>query len=137
MRELSRHNHEGYNYTDSITTSVTIRVTPGPDDFLISWVILWAGFVILSMVATWQVIKENRIIASRRQAEDVEQAPGGDGEGEGVSTADITRSMVRCIQITYDTWYGKVGKAYNTLIVSHPGYLFCLRSFENFFFLPW
>jgi hypothetical protein len=104
MRELSRHHHDGYNYTDSITTSVTIRVTPGPDDFLVSWTILWAGFVILSMIATWQVIKENRILASRRQAEDVEQAPGGDGEGEGVSTADITRSMVRCIQIPCDTW---------------------------------
>jgi hypothetical protein len=98
MRELqSRHHPEGYNYTDSITTSVTIRVTPGPDDFLVSWIILWAGFVILSMIATWQVIKENRIIASRRQAEDVEQNLGGYGEGEGVSTADITRSMVRCI----------------------------------------
>lgn len=96
-----RHHPEGYNYTDSITTSVTIRVTPGPDDFLVSWIILWAGFVILSMIATWQVIKENRIIAGKRQAEDVEQAPGGDGEGEGVSTADVTRSMVRCIQFTY------------------------------------
>jgi hypothetical protein len=107
MRELTRH-HDGYNYTDTITTSVTIRVTPGPNDFLVSWTILWAAFVILSMVATWQVIKENRILASRRQAEDVEQAPVGDGEGEGVSTADITRSMVRCIQIPYDcTWYGQ------------------------------
>jgi hypothetical protein len=67
MRELlqSRNHSEGYRHTDSITTSVTIRVTPGPDDFLVSWIILWAGFVILSMVATWQVIKENKIIASR------------------------------------------------------------------------
>jgi hypothetical protein len=106
MRELSRHHHSGYNYTDSITTSVTIRVTPGPDDFLVSWTVLWSGFVILSLIATWQVIKENRLLASRRQAEDVEQgAPGGDGEGEGVSTADITRSMVRCIQIPNPTWY--------------------------------
>jgi hypothetical protein len=95
LREL-RH-HTGYNYTDSITTSVTIRVTPGPEDFLASWGILWGCFILLSMVCTWQVIKENRILASRRQTEDVEQAPGGDGEGEGVSTADITRTMVRCI----------------------------------------
>jgi hypothetical protein len=92
-RELRYHDYS--NYTDSITTSVTIRVTPGPEDFLVSWGILWCGFVILSLVATWQVLRENRLLSSRRQADDVEQAPGGDGDGEGVSTADITRSMVR------------------------------------------
>jgi hypothetical protein len=92
-RELTRHN-SSYNYSDSITTSVTIRVTPGPADYLVSWGILWGGFVIFSIVATWQVIREQRLLLSRRQPDDVEQAPGASGDGEGVSTADTTRSVV-------------------------------------------
>lgn len=94
-RQLA-HRHDGYNYTDSITTSVTIRVTPGPADYMVSWAILWAGFVIVSVVAFWQVLREHRLLTSRSQPDDVEQASSGaNTDGEGVSPADITRSMVR------------------------------------------
>jgi hypothetical protein len=108
MRELTRHHHDGYNYTDSITTSVTIRVTPGPDDFLVSWTILWAAFVILSMVATWQVIKENRLLASRRQAED-RAGSGGDGEEKA--------SARECAEYGTYLWQGINSTVY--VIVSH------------------
>ena len=88
------------NYT--ITTSVSIRVTPLHDHF-VSWGILWVGFLLASAVAAWQVVQEHRIWknkkARRRRRgtevsddddDDVEQGAGGDGE----STADVTRSMV-------------------------------------------
>ena len=70
----------------SVTSTVTIRVTP-KEDFLVSWGVLWSGFLLASIAAAWQVWKENKILKARREA-DVEQA------SEGVSTADITRSMV-------------------------------------------
>ena len=71
----------------SVTSTVTIRVTP-KEDYLISWGILWSGFLLASIIAAWQVWKEYKMLKARREA-DVEQA------AEGVSSADITRSMVR------------------------------------------
>lgn len=115
----------------SITTSVSIRVTP-IDNYFVSWGILWSAFVITSIVATWQVYREHRIFHLRRLAgkhttstnsSNKKNAPrstlilgssnnNGDhdddvnnnrdnmneailGDGESVSTADLTRSMVR------------------------------------------
>jgi hypothetical protein len=72
----------------TITSTVTIRVTP-KDDFLVSWAILWAGFVIASLVATWQVWKESRSLSTRRGQTEEEQAT------DGVSTADVARSIFR------------------------------------------
>jgi hypothetical protein len=94
-----RHNHSRYtegNHT--ITTSVSIRVTPLHDHF-VSWGILWAGFMLAAAVAAWQVVKENRIFALRRAAvDDGDQAGVAVGDGESVSTADTTRSMVRTVE---------------------------------------
>ena len=134
----------------SITTSVSIRVTP-VENYFVSWGILWSAFVVASIVAMWQVYREHRIFHLRRLAgrntttaanhkkknrnnnnnSNVNNnAPrstssmvsgnssininndGGDteddmnnnqnklndttlGDGESVSTADLTRSMVR------------------------------------------
>jgi hypothetical protein len=86
----SSHVYNESSYT--ITTSVTIRVTPKEDHF-VSWGILWGFFVLGSVVAFYQVIREQKIMANRRvQSEDGEQV---NTDGESVSTADITRSMVR------------------------------------------
>jgi hypothetical protein len=85
----SSHVYNESSYT--ITTSVTIRVTPKEDHF-VSWGILWGFFVLGSVVAFYQVIREQRIMANRRvQSDDGEQV---NTDGESVSTADITRSMV-------------------------------------------
>lgn len=90
LRNLtSAHQYDNY----SITTSVTIRVTPH-DDYLVSWGVLWAFFVLATIVATYQVQREQRILNSRRQVDDVEQAAGMTGDGEVVSTADVTRGLV-------------------------------------------
>jgi hypothetical protein len=86
--------HESGN--SSLTTSVTIRVTP--EHFhLISWGILWGGFVLAILIAAWQVRIENQWFTTRRR--EVEQgstAPSGDGEA--VSSADLSRSRVSNIQ---------------------------------------
>jgi hypothetical protein len=82
--------HESGN--SSLTTSVTIRVTP--EHFhLISWGILWGGFFLAILIASWQVRIENQWFTTRRQ--EIEQgstAPSGDGEA--VSSADLSRSRV-------------------------------------------
>lgn len=107
------HNHTTYMYRYSsyseenhtITTSVSIRVTP-IQDHLVSWGVLWAGFMVALLVAAWQVVKENRILAARRAAAGhvigdhhrhgrTGGAATAVGDGESVSTADVTRSMVR------------------------------------------
>eukprot|EP00526_Cylindrotheca_closterium_P016997 CAMPEP_0113628550 /NCGR_PEP_ID=MMETSP0017_2-20120614/14794_1 /TAXON_ID=2856 /ORGANISM="Cylindrotheca closterium" /LENGTH=315 /DNA_ID=CAMNT_0000538861 /DNA_START=351 /DNA_END=1298 /DNA_ORIENTATION=+ /assembly_acc=CAM_ASM_000147 len=76
-----------------MTTSVTIRVTPA-HYYLVSWSILWAGFLLAILVASIQVHIENKWLQTRRQ--DIEQgdaAPSGDGEA--VSSADQSRSRFR------------------------------------------
>lgn len=99
------HNRTKYTYeyttygepNHTVTTSVSIRVTP-VDDHLVSWAILWAGFVIAALIAAWQIVRENRVFAARRSAAvlgDGDQSRGVVGDGESVSTADVTRSMVR------------------------------------------
>ena len=88
------HAHDYYgNY--SITTSVTIRVTPR-EDYLASWGILWALFLVATLVAAAQSFKEQRIMEERRRVDDVERTPSTDGEG--VSTADATRGMVSLVE---------------------------------------
>lgn len=95
----------GSNYT--FQASVTIRVTPH-DDFFVSWGILWGLFVLASLVAAYQVVKEHRILESRRQQGDESEAPGAvsssgssvgaiAGDGESVSTADETRALVSLV----------------------------------------
>lgn len=84
--------HESSN--SSLTTSVTIRVTPA-HYYLVSWSVLWAGFLLAILVASIQVHIENEWLHTRRQ-EDIEQgdaAPSGDG-GEAISSADVSRSRV-------------------------------------------
>ena len=92
-RRVLRGHHDHYSqYNYTITSSVSIRVTP-LHDHLISWGILWGCFVVASAFGTFQAVRENRIMASRRtQVDDGDQVAGGDAES--VSTADITRSIV-------------------------------------------
>lgn len=90
--------HEG---NSSITTSVTIHVTP-EHYHLLNWALLWTGFLLGILLASYQVRVENQWFASKERREDLEQhQQGGNGvvmvpEGEGgVSSADWTRSRVR------------------------------------------
>lgn len=89
------HPFQGYS-NHTITTSVTIRVTPIQDHF-VPWGILWAGFVVASAIAAWQAVREHQILALRRAAVDNGGPTGASvvGDGESVSSADITRCMVR------------------------------------------
>jgi len=99
------------NYT--ITTSVSIRVTPMHDHF-VSWGILWSLFAIASGVAAYQVYQEYRalkaacsqrrgggggsggVVAGVEEDHGLLGSTSGAGEGEGeISTADTTRSIVR------------------------------------------
>jgi hypothetical protein len=73
----------------SITTSVTIVVTPA-QYHLVSWGVLWGGFLLGIILASYQVRLENLWFASRRR--DIEQQ--GQSDGEAVSSADWTRSRV-------------------------------------------
>lgn len=90
--------HEG---NSSITTSVTIHVTP-EHYHVFNWVLLWTGFVLGILLASYQVRQENMWAASKERRDDIEQQQqSGNGvvmvtEGEGgVSSADWTRSRVR------------------------------------------
>ncbi|CAB9528528.1 expressed unknown protein [Seminavis robusta] len=79
-------------HNSTITTSVSIRVTP-VDDFLVSWSVLWGCFVLTSIVAAYQVWADHKITSNRQ--DDIENGRGGMSGDEGVSTADVTRSMFR------------------------------------------
>lgn len=59
--------HEG-NF--SITTSVTIHVTP-EHYHLFSWAVLWAGFLFAILFASYQVRMENRWFASKKRDDDL------------------------------------------------------------------
>lgn len=121
-KRFLRHAHDfsHNNYTSSV--NVSIRVTPLHDHF-VSWGILWAGFLLASIFAAWQVVRENRIMASRRtQVDDGDQ--GAAGDAESVSTADITRSIVSTRLFLYlDTEPGRVVQNSNShlflLLVPH------------------
>lgn len=76
----------------SITTSVTIHVTP-EHYHILNWSILWGSFILGIVLASYQVRLENQQFASRRR-DDIEHQQGGVHEGEGVSTADWTRRNV-------------------------------------------
>jgi hypothetical protein len=102
------------NTDHSITTSVSIRVTP-LENYFVSWGILWSGFVIASFVASWQIYREQRIFHLRHTAGKLTRTNTASisrnstntyddnqgavdvtlGDNESVSTADLTRSMVR------------------------------------------
>jgi hypothetical protein len=94
------HNREGHS--DSITTSVTIRVTP-EHYFLVSWSILWAGFVFAIGLATFQVVREYKWIRERKQEQEGGLSSGGVGAGdvEAISSADVTRTIVSLFLIPY------------------------------------
>jgi len=98
LEEEGHHFHYRRNSTEygpanyTITTSVSIRVTPLHDHF-ISWGILWALFVIATCVAAWQVVMEYRVLKAARRGPAQDDGSGVEGEGE-TSTADVTRSIV-------------------------------------------
>lgn len=56
------------------------------------------GFVLAIGFASFQVHREYKWMASRSRA-DLEQAGGSSGDGEAISSADITRSMVSDVLI--------------------------------------
>lgn len=86
------HYHSTYTeHNSTITTSLSIRVTP-THDYLVSWSILWGGFVITSMVAAYQVWRDAKITSRRN--DDIENGRVGVSGDEG-STADMTRTMFR------------------------------------------
>jgi hypothetical protein len=69
VRHRVRHHRSNYDGA-SFTTSVTIRVTPGPANYLVSWSILFAGFVILGVVATYQVRREHYRVVEKADPSD-------------------------------------------------------------------
>lgn len=87
------YSHDRSYHNSTITTSVSIRVTPS-QDFLVSWAFLWAGFVLTSLVAAYQVWRDQKLLAASR-ADDIENGRSGAPGDEGASSADVTRSMVR------------------------------------------
>jgi hypothetical protein len=75
------------NYNATITTTVTIRVTPR-DNFLTSWGIL-AGLLLAAIVlAAWQVYTERQIGQRRGSVNDLDRIV------ESSSTAEWTRCVV-------------------------------------------
>ena len=90
--------HEG---NSSITTSVTIHVTP-EHYHVFNWVLLWLGFVLGILVACYQMRIEYGWSAAKDRRDDLEQQQQSgnevvmvpEGEG-GVSSAEWTRSRVR------------------------------------------
>lgn len=90
--------HEG---NSSITTSVTIHVTP-EHYHVFNWVLLWLGFVLGICIALYQLRIETVWSAAKDRRDDLEQqqqsgnevvmVPEGDG---GVSSAEWTRSRFR------------------------------------------
>jgi hypothetical protein len=157
LRELrdfsSNHTKQHYtyqymSYSDSanhtITTSVSIRVTP-LEDYLVSWGILWSGFVLASIIAAWQVYREQRIFKLRRadgttnhvDDDESSQVHVALGDGESVSTADLTRSMVR-VDVRFVSNGFIVNKylllwCFLNVFLSFPLY----ASFVKFYFWLW
>ena len=87
--------HEG---NSSITTTLTIHYTP-EHYHLVSWGILWVGFVLAIGFASYQVWMDNTWFSAARTRADLEQggssSNAASGEGDAVSSADLTRSRVR------------------------------------------
>ncbi|CAJ1959825.1 unnamed protein product [Cylindrotheca closterium] len=89
LRSSRYYPHE--SESSSMTTSVTIRVTP-EHYYLVSWSILWGGFLLAILAASIQVHIENEWLHTRRQ--DIEQGnPSGDEQA--ISSADVSRSRFR------------------------------------------
>lgn len=114
-RPKQHYTYQYMSYSDSlnhtITTSVSIRVTP-VEDYLVSWSILWSCFVVASIIAAWQVYREHRIFKLRNAAsgsrpghEDESAVDVALADGESVSTADLTRSLVRCSGVIGHAFY--------------------------------
>lgn len=94
----------------SITTSVTIHVTP-QQYHLMNWGFLWGGFIVTILFASWQIYLENKNFKARMMGSDgrnsnmespsnnnIHVVGGGggvvDGEHTPVSSSDLTRSRV-------------------------------------------
>ena len=99
-----KYQHSTFPHNSTTTLSVTIRVTPN-EDYLISWGILWACFILTSCLAAYQVWRDHKITQSRN--EDIEAGSPAATADEGMSTADVTRTMVSSVPISHDlfTWY--------------------------------
>lgn len=114
-----QHKHSYSNYT--YKTSVTIRVTPY-DNYFVSWGILWGCFVLASLLAFFQILKERKILARRRQAvDDVENTLNAPNDGEHFSSADVTRSLVGQASFTF--------AFANVLNVGHVSLTLCFGCF--------
>jgi hypothetical protein len=105
------------NYT--VVHTVHIRVTP-MNDYFVSWYILWACFVVTSLIAAWQVAVEyrrlrsagyynhnNDMISSNHghpNSTNSDHHPVGGGAhsyaGSTVSIAEVTRCMVRSLSLS-------------------------------------
>lgn len=85
--------HHDHPSNLTVVTTVRIRVTP-LHDHPISWGILFLGFVIASVVATLQVVKENRILKNPSSRSNDDALERGDTEVPLYSSADVTRSLV-------------------------------------------
>jgi len=88
----SHHHHEA---NISISTSVTIRVTPYEDYFL-SWGILWLLLLFVTIFGFVQVLQERRILDPHSTADDIEQ-PSPVADPDSFSTADRIRCIVRSV----------------------------------------
>jgi hypothetical protein len=106
------------NYT--VVHTVHIRVTP-LNDYFVSWYILWACFVVTSLIAAWQVAVEYRRLRSAgyynnnnndlmilnhgqhpnsSSNSDHHHPVGGPHYGSTVSIAEVTRCMVRNLSLS-------------------------------------
>ena len=86
----------------SITTSVTIHVSPDSFSFL-SWVLLWFGFIIAICLATSQVYKEHhwmtaqirRILSNNPDLEGQHQGNGNSGGGSSSNSGTYRQQQHR------------------------------------------
>lgn len=102
----------------SITASVTINVSP-QHYHLLSWALLWMGFILAIGLASYQVHKENKWFAARKREE---QQGAAEGEGS-ISSADWTRSRV-C------TFWISEGR----MLYLHSSWMLPLSSFMSYSF---
>jgi hypothetical protein len=87
------------NYNATITSTVTIRVTPR-DNFLTSWGIL-AGLLLAAIaLAAWQVYTERQIGRRRGSVNDLDRLV------DSSSTAEWTRCVVCCSSVC-GCWLGR------------------------------